>query len=103
MSSYSNGLFASPAEINADGVSLVNFADNLAAELASFDSHVAALMEIWHGDSSKAFNGVYADEKTQLENFKNMLHEKGDALQKAATVLSDTEAENTSAASKLGN
>ena len=96
-----NGLHASPADIVNDGVAVVSKAEELDAELNSFDASINGLNGVWRGDAATSLTNAYNEFKPILKKFQQLLDSKGQAVQKAGSGLGDTEAENARLASNL--
>ena len=98
-----DGLHASTEDINAHGSSTITNAGYFEKEIGVLGNNVESLRAIWKGPASDAFYGVYEDMKNELTDFKEVLEELGQNVQKAASIINEGEEENTARGRNLFN
>lgn len=96
-----NGLHVSTEAMNKDGKDTVTNSDSFDEELKSLAANVEGLRNIWHGLSSDNFNKSYEDQAKNLQQFRELLNDLGEAIQAGAGILNRTEEENASAGAHL--
>lgn len=96
-----SGLQANTAGMNNNGRDTVANAEFFQQELASLRNNVDNLMNIWRGLSANEFNKSYQEQAKNLDNFRVLLNDLGEAISKGASILNRTEEENASAGARL--
>ena len=96
-----SGLSVNTGAMNANGRDTVANAEYFENELNSLRNNIEGLMTIWKGVSANEFNGSYQEQARNLDNFRVLLNDLGEAISKSADILNKTEEENASAGAHL--
>jgi WXG100 family type VII secretion target len=95
------GLQANTAGMNVNGRDTVANAEYFQQELAGLRNNIDNLMNIWRGLSANEFNKSYQEQARNLDAFRQLLNDLGEAVSKGASILNRTEEENASAGAHL--
>lgn len=96
-----SGLHANTAAMNNDGKQTVANAEYFMNELGNLRNNIEGLMGIWKGLSANEFNKSYEEQAKNLDAFRILLNDLGEAISKSAGILNRAEEENASAGSHL--
>lgn len=96
-----SGLSVNTGAMNSNGKETVTNAEYFSNELASLRNNIEGLMSIWRGIAANEFNNSYEEQAHNLEAFKVLLNDLGEAISRAANLLNRTEEENASAGAHL--
>ena len=98
-----SGLHADTAAIDLNGRETVANAEYLANELVSLRHNVEGLETIWTGLSANEFNSSFESQEQNLQAFRQLLNDLGEAISKSASILNRTEEENAERGRNLFN
>lgn len=98
-----SGLYADTAAIDANGRETVANSEYLANEIASLRNNVEGLGTIWIGLSSNEFTKSFEMQEQNLNEFRQLLNDLGEAISKSAKILNDAEEENAARGKNLFN
>lgn len=96
-----SGLQANTGGMNTNGKDTVANAELFSNELSSLRGNVEGLMTLWRGLSANEFNKSFVEQATNLERFRVLLSDLGEAISRGANILNATEEENASAGAHL--
>lgn len=96
-----SGLHADTGSMSTNGKDTVANAEYFANELDSLRSNVEGLLSIWRGLSANEFSKSYEEQARNLDNFRVLLNDLGEAITQSANILNRTEEENASAGARL--
>jgi len=96
-----SGLSVNTGAMNTNGRDTVANAEYFENELNSLRNNIEGLMTIWKGLSANEFNSSYQEQARNLDNFRVLLNDLGEAISKSADILNKTEEENASAGAHL--
>ncbi len=97
----STGLQANTGGMSSNGRDTVMNSEYLQNELSSLRNNIDSLMNIWKGLSAREFLNSYQEQAKNLDAFRVLLNDLGDAITKGADILNRTEEENASAGAHL--
>ncbi len=89
-----NGLHADTAAMDANGRATVANSEYLDMEITSLRHNVEGLGTIWRGLSSNEFSKSFEEEEKNLQAFRQLLNDLGEAISKSAAILNRTEEDN---------
>ena len=98
-----SGINVSPAEMNQRGQQTVQHGYDFETELNSLASNIQALMGVWTGDAASKFNSSFEEINTTFTGFKEKIIALGQSISTGASILDNTEQENTDLAGRVGN
>jgi len=91
-----SGLHADTAAIDLNGRDTVKNAEYLSNELTSLRHNVEGLGTIWRGLSANEFGKSFEGQEQNLQAFRQLLSDLGEAISKSASILNNTEEDNAS-------
>lgn len=95
------GLQANTGAMNTNGKDTVANAELFANEISSLRTNVDGLMTLWRGLSANEFQKSFEAQAENLNRFRALLNELGEAISQGANILNRTEEENASAGARL--
>lgn len=95
------GLQANTGAMNTNGKDTVANAELFANEISSLRTNVDGLMTLWRGLSANEFQKSFEAQAENLNKFRALLNELGEAISQGANILNRTEEENASAGARL--
>lgn len=98
-----SGLHADTGAIDLNGRETVANAEYLANELTSLRHNVEGLETIWNGLSANEFSKSFESQEQNLQAFRQLLSDLGEAISKSAAILNRTEEENADRGRNLFN
>ena len=98
-----SGLHADTAAIDLNGRETVANAEYLNNEIVSLRNNVEGLETIWNGISANEFGHSFEEQEKNLQAFRQLLNDLGEAISKSANILNQTEEENAERGKNLFN
>ena len=95
------GLQANTGAMNNNGKETVANAEYFANEISSLRTNVDGLMTLWRGLSANEFHKSFEAQAENLNRFRALLNELGEAISQGANILNRTEEDNASAGAHL--
>ena len=95
------GLQANTGAMNTNGKDTVANAELFANEISSLRTNVDGLMTLWRGLSANEFQKSFEAQAENLNKFRALLNELGEAISQGANILNRTEEDNASAGAHL--
>lgn len=95
------GLQANTGAMNTNGKDTVANSELFANEIGSLRTNVDGLMTLWRGLSANEFQKSFEAQAENLNRFRALLNELGEAISQGANILNRTEEENASAGARL--
>ncbi len=89
-----NGLFVSPEDMNEQGRQTVEQAVQLSNEIKNLQNTKMSLLDIWKGTAANSFGESVDRQISNLNAFRDLINELGEAISSGAQNLSETEEEN---------
>lgn len=96
-----NGLFVSPEDMNEQGRQTVEQAVQLSNEIKNLQNTKMSLLDIWKGTAANSFGESVDRQISNLNAFRDLINELGEAISSGAQNLSETEEENAQAGKGL--
>ena len=96
-----NGLYVSPEDMNEQGRQTREEAVQLSNEIKNLQNTKASLLDIWKGTAANSFGESVDRQIDNLNQFKELINELGEAISSGAQGLSETEEANASAGKNL--
>lgn len=89
----------SAAELKAKAGELRNLNSQFKTQVGNLESQEQALIGMWEGEARDAFNTAFNNDKTQMDNFYNLIEQYCVALENIAAKYEMAESQNVSTAS----
>lgn len=90
----------SASELKVKAGELRNLNSQFKTQVGNLESQEQALIGMWEGEARDAFNVAFNNDKTQMDNFHNLIEQYCVALENIAAKYEMAEAQNLSTASK---
>lgn len=88
----------SAAELKAKANELRNLNSQFKTQVGNLESQEQALIGMWEGEARDAFNTAFNNDKTQMDNFYNLIEQYCVALENIAAKYEMAESQNVSTA-----
>lgn len=88
----------SAAELKAKAGELRNLNSQFKTQVGNLESQEQALVGMWEGEARDAFNTAFNNDKTQMDNFYNLIKQYCVALENIAAKYEMAESQNVSTA-----
>ncbi len=98
-----SGLHVDSAAMNLNGEETVANAEYLQNEIMSLRHNVEGLGTIWTGPSANEFNKSFEAQEQNLQSFRQLLNDLGEAISKSANILNRAEEDNAQRGRDLFN
>ena len=89
----------SASELKVKAGELRNLNSQFKTQVGNLESQEQALIGMWEGEARDAFNVAFNNDKTQMDNFYNLIEQYCVALENIAAKYEMAEAQNLSTAS----
>ena len=96
-----NGLFVSPADMDEQGRQTREQAVQLSDEISKLVGTKESLLDMWKGTAATSFGSSVDSQVNNLNAFRDLIHDLGEAISSGAQGLSDTEEANAQAGKGL--
>ncbi len=90
----------SASELKVKAGELRNLNSQFKTQVGNLESQEQALIGMWEGEARDAFNVAFNNDKTQMDNFHNLIEQYCVALENIAAKYEMAEAQNLSTASR---
>lgn len=87
------------AELRAKAGELRNLNSQFKTQTGNLESQEQALGSMWEGEAKTAFHTAFTNDKTQMDNFYNLIEQYCQALENIATKYEMAESQNVQTAS----
>lgn len=88
----------SASELRAKAGELRNLNSQFKSQVGNLESQEQALIGMWEGEARDAFNTAFNNDKTQMDNFYNLIEQYCVALENIAAKYEMAESQNVSTA-----
>ncbi|MCI8521618.1 MAG: WXG100 family type VII secretion target [Lachnospiraceae bacterium] len=88
----------SAAELKAKAGELRNLNSQFKTQVGNLESQEQTLIGMWEGEARDAFNTAFNNDKTQMDNFYNLIEQYCAALENIASKYELAESQNVSTA-----
>lgn len=85
-------------ELRAKAAELRGLNGQFKSQVGSLESQEQVLASMWEGDAKNAFHTAFNNDKTQMDNFHNLIEQYCVTLENIATKYEIAEAQNTETA-----
>lgn len=89
----------SAAELKAKAGNLRDLNGQFKTQVGNLESQEQNLVGMWEGEARDAFHNAFNNDKTQMDNFYNLIEQYCAALEEIAAKYEEAEARNLSTAS----
>lgn len=88
----------SAAELRAKAAELRDLDSQFKTQVGNLESQEQVLVSMWEGEARDAFNTAFNNDKTQMDNFYNLIEQYCAALENIATKYEIAESQNAQTA-----